>query len=122
MQLGSLYQSSGRYDEALLKLNEALKADPQNVQAQMLVGIVYERKGDFPKAQQTLEKVLTQNPRFALAANNLAMLYRSTAATRKRRSSSPRRPRKLLPTIHTSPTPWGGSSISAASTSERSAC
>jgi tetratricopeptide (TPR) repeat protein len=41
----------------------------------MLVGVIYESKGDTVKAQQMYEKVLEQNPRFAPAANNLAWLY-----------------------------------------------
>src|SRR5262249_48102257 len=38
-------------------------------------GLVYQTKGDIPKAQQAYEKVLLLNPRFAPAANNLAWLY-----------------------------------------------
>ena len=75
MRLGDLYEASGRYDEALAKLNEALKVNPRTLPAQMLVGVIYERKGDIAKAQQAYEKVLTLNPRFAPAANNLAWLY-----------------------------------------------
>jgi tetratricopeptide (TPR) repeat protein len=41
----------------------------------MTLGLVYQAKGDIPKAQQAFEKVLTLNPRFAPAANNLAALY-----------------------------------------------
>ena len=43
--------------------------------AQMQLGVVYESKGDVPNAEQAYEKVLALNPRFAPAANNLAMLY-----------------------------------------------
>jgi len=76
MKLGTLYQISGRYDEALGKLNQARRLNPQNLQAQKLMGIIFERKGDVANGQQTLEKLLTLNPRFAPAANNLAWLYR----------------------------------------------
>src|SRR5215510_5252331 len=41
----------------------------------MLVGVIYEGKGDFAKAQQAYEKILKINPRFAPAANNLAWIY-----------------------------------------------
>ena len=37
--------------------------------------MLYQSKGDIQKAQQAFEKVLTLNPRFAPAANNLAVLY-----------------------------------------------
>ena len=41
----------------------------------MVVGTVYEMKGDIPKARETYEKVLAINPRFGAAANNLAWIY-----------------------------------------------
>ena len=75
VRLGDLYEGSGRYDEALAKVNDALKMNPRGLPAQMLLGIVYERKGDIAKAQQVYEQILTFNPRFAPAANNLAWLY-----------------------------------------------
>jgi tetratricopeptide (TPR) repeat protein len=75
VRLGNLYGASGRYDEALTKVNEALKVNSRTLRAQMLQGIVYERKGDIGKAQEAYERVLTLSPRFAPAANNLAWLY-----------------------------------------------
>jgi tetratricopeptide (TPR) repeat protein len=75
VRLADLYGASGRYDEALTKVNEALKVNPRALFAQMLQGIIYERQGDILKAQQAYEKVLALNPRFAPAANNLAWLY-----------------------------------------------
>jgi Flp pilus assembly protein TadD len=45
------------------------------VGALMLAATIYDRKGDVPKAREAYEKVLAFNPRFALAANNLAYLY-----------------------------------------------
>jgi len=45
MKLGTLYQISGHYDEALGKLNKARRLNPQNLQAQKLMGIIFERKG-----------------------------------------------------------------------------
>jgi len=75
VRLGDLYEGSGRYDEALAKVNDALKMNPRGLPAQMLLGIVYERKGDIAKAQQVYEEILAFNPRFAPAANNLAWLY-----------------------------------------------
>jgi tetratricopeptide (TPR) repeat protein len=75
VRLGDLYQASGRYDEALAKASEVLKTNPRALPAQMLMGLVYKRKGDVAKAEQVYEHVLAANPRFALAANNLAWLY-----------------------------------------------
>ena len=75
VRLGDLYGASGRFDEALTKVNEALKVNPRALPAQMLLGMIYERKGEIAKAQEAYEKVLALNPRFAPAANNLAWLY-----------------------------------------------
>jgi tetratricopeptide (TPR) repeat protein len=75
VRLSNLYMSASRYDEALAKLGDALKVNPQALAAQMLAGIVHERKGDIAEAQRAYEKALALNPRFAPAANNLAVLY-----------------------------------------------
>jgi Flp pilus assembly protein TadD len=74
LRLGQLYARRGNNDQALAKLEEALRVNPQNLAALVLSGIMYERKGDFLKAQGSYEKALAVNPRFAPAANNLAYL------------------------------------------------
>jgi tetratricopeptide (TPR) repeat protein len=73
--LGGLYAGSGKYDQALQNVGEALKRRPKDLGAQMLQGVIYERKGDVTGAIQAYEKALALEPRFALAANNLAYLY-----------------------------------------------
>jgi Tfp pilus assembly protein PilF len=118
-QLGKLYADSGRYDEGLARLSAALKTDPTNVRAQTLMGTLYERKGDIARAREAYEQVIARDPRFVVATNNLAWFYSESAATRTRRSSWPRGPRKRRRMTHTSRTPSAGSSTSAASTSER---
>src|SRR4029450_8220595 len=40
----------------------------------MLSGVIYERKGDFAKAQGAFQRALDVAPRFAPAANNLAYI------------------------------------------------
>ena len=74
VRLAQIYGTS-RHDQAVGKLNEALKLNPQSIAAQMQLGVVYESKGNVLEAEQAYEKVLALNPRFAPAANNLAMLY-----------------------------------------------
>src|SRR5207244_9882604 len=73
--LAQLYTRANKYDQAMTKLTEADKADPQNPAAHMLTGMVYERKGDISKALRAYEQVLALNPRSALAANQVAYLY-----------------------------------------------
>ncbi len=74
LQLGSLYAANRKYDQALARLHEALKVNSEHLVSQMLLGVVYERMGDIPKAQEAYEKTLRLRPRFAPAANNLAWL------------------------------------------------
>ena len=44
LELGRLYAASGKYDQALAKLSEAVKVDPKNLAALMLSGAVYAGK------------------------------------------------------------------------------
>jgi Flp pilus assembly protein TadD len=69
-----VYAGKGSYDQALAKLEGALRVNPGSLPALMLSGIIYERKGDFAKAREAFEKALAVNPRSAAAANNLAYL------------------------------------------------
>jgi tetratricopeptide (TPR) repeat protein len=73
--LAALYASEKNYDQAIAKLEKAHQLAPKNVAPLMVLGTIHEQRGDIPKAQQTYEQVLTLNPRFAAAANNLAYLY-----------------------------------------------
>jgi Flp pilus assembly protein TadD len=75
LSLGSLYVQSGQYDQAIAKLDQVSRAAPTNPTPVMISGIVYELKGDVPKAREAYEKVLALNPRFGAAANNLAWIY-----------------------------------------------
>jgi tetratricopeptide (TPR) repeat protein len=75
IKLGSLYIQSGQYDQAIARLDQAARATPTNPSPVMIAGIVYELKGDIPKAREAYEKVLAINPRFGAAANNLAWIY-----------------------------------------------
>ena len=65
----------GRNEEAVAKLAEALKSNPQDLGLLMLSGIIPELVGDIAKARDTYGRVLATNPRFAAAANNVAWPY-----------------------------------------------
>jgi len=73
--LAALYADTKRYDQALARLGDALKAKPNDASALMLTGVIYEQKGDTAKARDAYEKVLAVDPRAAAAANNLAWIY-----------------------------------------------
>jgi len=74
LRLGGLYAASGQFDDALAKVAEALKGNPNNAGALRLGGTIHEWRGAIPKAREFYEKVLALNPRFAPAANNLAWI------------------------------------------------
>jgi Flp pilus assembly protein TadD len=84
LRLGQLYARTGRHQEALAKLNEALKKTPQDPGLVMASGIIYELIGDIPRAREAYEKVLAINPRFAPAANNLAWLHSEHGGEREK--------------------------------------
>src|SRR4030095_2882008 len=82
LRLGNLYVHSGEHDHALAPLEQAVRTSPNNPGPLMVVGTVYEMKGDIPKPRETYEKVLAINPRFGAAANNLAWIYSDNGGDR----------------------------------------
>ena len=63
------------YDEARRNFQEALKVDPNNLEAMQGLGRVYIKMGDFEHAVDTYQKALTKNPRHASLWVDLAMGY-----------------------------------------------
>jgi len=57
------------------RLNQLVKAEPDNVPALMALGAVLEQKGDTPAATQAYEKVLGRYPDFKPAEKHLMVLY-----------------------------------------------
>ena len=74
-QLTNMLVASNRADEALVSLQRRLEQDPENVTIMMLKAMVQHRSNEVGTAQETYEKILGVNPRFAPAANNLACIY-----------------------------------------------
>jgi tetratricopeptide (TPR) repeat protein len=69
--------SADRTEEALTYLEKALMFDPQDVQSKLALGLCYEKKRDFAKAQNLLEAVLQQEPDLIPAHVALARVYYS---------------------------------------------
>jgi tetratricopeptide (TPR) repeat protein len=84
VDLARFYGASGNLDQGLARAEEAVKVSSRNIQAQMLVGMLAEGKGDRKKAMEAYERVLSENPRFAVAANNLAYLLSQTGEDKER--------------------------------------
>ncbi|MDR3556883.1 MAG: tetratricopeptide repeat protein [Syntrophobacteraceae bacterium] len=75
LDLAQLYAGNNKLDKAFSQLNDVIAKDPKNVGALMLSGVLYQGKGDIPKARKAYEALLAINPAFAPAANNLAYIY-----------------------------------------------
>jgi tetratricopeptide (TPR) repeat protein len=75
LSLAQLYAANKQFDKAFDQLNGILGIEPKNISALMLSGVVYQEKGDIPKARKAYETLLAASPSFAPAANNLAYLY-----------------------------------------------
>ncbi|UPU36715.1 tetratricopeptide repeat protein [Geomonas paludis] len=73
--LGVVYESQGRYDEAVREYSEALRIRPNNIEARTNLGVVYDKTGRFNEAEREYKAVLNLDPRFTETYYNLGMLY-----------------------------------------------
>ena len=75
--------NSGRDADALVALGKLLRVSPQNYDAHMLMGRVYERKGDFDRASNALRAAVFWNPKLGPAhvlLGRIAVLKNDCAA------------------------------------------
>ena len=80
---GEALRMMERFEEALVPLRKALKADPDNVHAYFALGWCYKRTGRLERAITALERALKRSPEEALAHYNLAC-YLSLAGNKRR--------------------------------------
>ena len=71
----STYLAANKLPQALNQIQTALAKRPDNPQLLMTLGEIYEKQKDPLKARDAYEKLLTKNPEFVPALNNLAYLY-----------------------------------------------
>jgi tetratricopeptide (TPR) repeat protein len=83
-RLSDLDLAAGKYEQALAIADSSLRLDPRNLTARLSQGVAYEQKGDRQHAKQAYEAALAVNPRYADAANNLAMLLIDEDSTSRR--------------------------------------
>jgi Flp pilus assembly protein TadD len=67
--------STGNYDTAIDKLQEILKADAANFDAQLALGMAYYRKGDYATAIAEGHKAEKLCPHEQLVHTNLSLFY-----------------------------------------------
>jgi Flp pilus assembly protein TadD len=97
MALASLYGKTNRYEGAIAKTDEAVKLDPKNITAHMLMGVLHQQRGATAEAEKSYKAVLDLNPRFAPAANNLAYLYSANGGDKEKALSLARAAKEGLP-------------------------
>jgi tetratricopeptide (TPR) repeat protein len=77
---------SGRDEDALAALGRLLQVEPQNYEAHLLMGRVYERRGDFERAINALKAAVFWNPKLIpahLLLGRIAVLKSDCAAAQK---------------------------------------
>ena len=67
--------------DALPKVEQILKADPNYVPALMAQGLIDEKRGEIPAARQSYEKALERYPNFSPAKKRLALLAAAAATS-----------------------------------------
>lgn len=73
--LAQIYMEEGDYNKALDTNIEALRVDPGNLWALLLMGNIYTHQNDVETADMYYQKVLTYHPGDIIALNNLAANY-----------------------------------------------
>ncbi len=67
--------SARRYDEAITWYKQAIALDPDSVDANYNLGVVYGNKGMYEESIAAYNRVIAINPRHAQAHNNLGSAY-----------------------------------------------
>ncbi len=68
------YVATNKLSEAASQLRAEVSKDPKNASTVMTLALIYERMEEFAQARDAYEKVLSINPNFVPALNNLAYL------------------------------------------------
>jgi len=75
LELGNLYRSLLRFDEAANEYLKASRIDSENVDARILLAKTHGQRGQMQLAQQELEKLVREKPDHISARIHLALLY-----------------------------------------------
>ena len=67
--------STGNYDGAIAGLQEILKTEPENFEAQLALGMAHYRKGDYATAIAEGHKAEKLRPNEQLVHTNLSLFY-----------------------------------------------
>jgi tetratricopeptide (TPR) repeat protein len=78
LRLIELYMESKQYTRAIEASDSALRIDPKNALLLFTRGVAFEQMNDTARAKDAYARALHESPRFAAAANNLAVLLSNT--------------------------------------------
>jgi type IV pilus biogenesis/stability protein PilW len=78
--MGATYLEQRNLPMAMRELTRAAELDPGNPEADMMLGMTYQARGDNGKAEEYLRKAIDRKPDYAEAHNNLGTVL----ASRKR--------------------------------------
>jgi tetratricopeptide (TPR) repeat protein len=73
--LGSIYESQGKFDLALEQYREALRKDKEHLPSLLLLGDLSYRVSDYPGAESAYAKALKLDPKNGDVMNDLAWVY-----------------------------------------------
>jgi tetratricopeptide (TPR) repeat protein len=66
---------SGRFQEAMVLYEQALRENPENVDALNNMGVLYMRDRDYPAAREAFSEAVRVRPNYVDAYYNLACVY-----------------------------------------------
>jgi tetratricopeptide (TPR) repeat protein len=75
LELGNLYRSLQRFDEAANEYLKAARIDGENIDARILLAKTHGQRGQMILAQQELERLVREKPDHISARVHLALLY-----------------------------------------------
>ncbi len=88
LKLINLYISSGKYDEAIAKLESLLADEPDNAEYWNVKGNLYESQKKYDQSIECFEKAIAINPAYADALGNLGRIYFNFAVQKNNEISS----------------------------------
>lgn len=75
LELGNLYRKVQRFDEAANEFLKAKRANPENLDARILLAKVQGQRGQLKLAHQELLELVKEHPSYIPARTHLALLY-----------------------------------------------
>ncbi len=75
LNLANLYSEFNRLSEAQDEYEIIIRDEPTNVAANLGVGVVWRKRGQYPKALESYKKALEADPKAAVVHYNIALTY-----------------------------------------------